>query len=102
MLEPLFVLDAETLLLVDDHQAQVPEHNVPGKQTVGADGGIDFALCQIGGGGLQFLGGSEAAEHFEAHRKGLEAALERLEVLKGKDRSGRQHDHLFAVAESLE
>ena len=51
---------------------------------------------------FEFLGSAEAAEHLDAHRKGLEAAFEGLEVLKRKDCSRRQDDHLLAVAERLE
>ncbi len=76
------MLDAEALLLVDDHQAQIAELDVLGKQAVRADGEIDLAFGQVGEAGRQFLGTAEAAEHLDAHRKGLEAPLEGLEMLK--------------------
>ena len=47
-----------------------------------ADGEIDLAFGQIGETGLQFLGTAEPAEHLNAHREGLEAAFEGLEMLK--------------------
>ena len=48
------------------------------------------------------FGDAEAAEHFDAHRERLEAALEGLEMLKCEDGSGRQHRDLLAVAERFE
>jgi len=47
VLEALFVLDPEALLLVDDYEAQILELNVLRKQAMGADGDVDPALRQI-------------------------------------------------------
>ena len=69
LLQPLLVLDAEALLFVDDHQAEIAELDVLRKQAVGADGEIDLAFGEIGQRGLQLLRGAEAAEHLDAHRE---------------------------------
>ena len=82
LFEPLLVLDAEALLLIHDHQAQVAKLHVLREQPVRADGDIDLAFRQIGQRGLEFLGRAEAAEHFDAHGKRLKAPLEGLEMLK--------------------
>ena len=44
-LEGILVLDAEALLLIDDHQAQVFEHDVRAEQAVSADDDVDRAVC---------------------------------------------------------
>jgi hypothetical protein len=46
-LEELLVLDAETLLLVDDDQAQVLETDVGLDEPVGADDDVDRALGEL-------------------------------------------------------
>jgi hypothetical protein len=43
----LFMLHAEALLFVDNHQAQVLEFHVLGEQTVRADGDVHFAFGHI-------------------------------------------------------
>ena len=45
-LQPLLHLDAEPLLLVDDHQAQVVELHVGLSQAVRADDDVDRAVGQ--------------------------------------------------------
>ena len=44
LLQPLLVLDAEPLLLVDDHQTQVLELDVLAEQPVRADDDVDGAV----------------------------------------------------------
>jgi hypothetical protein len=46
LLQRLLVLDAEALLLVDDHQAEVLELDLLGEQTVRADDDVDLAVGQ--------------------------------------------------------
>ena len=45
---------------------------------------------------------AKAAEHFDAHRKGRESALECLEMLEREHRGGREHRDLLAVAQRFE
>ena len=53
LFDPLFVRDAEALLLVDDEQAEVAEVHVLGKQPMRADDHVDVAALEIG----EHLGG---------------------------------------------
>ena len=46
--------------------------------------------------------GAEAAEHFDAHRKGGEAPAEGFVVLKGEHGGGREHGHLLGIGDGLE
>src|ERR1019366_9239044 len=78
----LLVFDSEALLLIDDHEAEIPELDVFRKQAVGADGDVDFALGEIRYRSLQLLGRAKAAKHLHADREGLEAAFEGFEMLK--------------------
>ena len=48
LLQPLLVLDAEMLLLVDDQQAEVAELDALAEQRVGADDDIDAAVGDAG------------------------------------------------------
>ena len=49
LLQPLLVLHAEMLLLVDDQQAEIGELDTLGEQRVGADDDVDVAatLCPL-------------------------------------------------------
>ena len=47
LLDLLLVLDTETLLLVDDQQAQVLERDVGREQAMGADDAVDLAGLQV-------------------------------------------------------
>src|SRR5215467_11137697 len=102
LLQAFFVLDTEALFFIDDHKAQVLEIDVLRKQPMRADGDIDFAFGYVGDGLLQLLWGTKAAQHFNAYGEGLEATLERLEVLEGEDGGGREHGDLFAVTQGFE
>ena len=89
--------DAETVLFVDDDQAQVFELDVFLQQPVRADDDVDPAL----GGLLQHLGdlfgGQKTADHFDAHRMIAEAMAKSLQVLLRQDRRRRQHGDLLAA-----
>ena len=58
----LLVLDAETLLLVDDDKAQVVEPDVLGEEAVGADDDVHAAGLQAPQGLFLLLSGTEAGE----------------------------------------
>ncbi len=81
-LEALLVLHAETLLFVDDDEAEIFPCDIFREQAVRADHEIHFALRDIFQDRLDFFRAAEAAEHFDAHRERLEALLERLECWK--------------------
>ena len=61
-LQPLLVLDAEALLLVDDDQAEVLELHVALTQAMRADDDVDAALGQPLDDALLLAAGAEAAE----------------------------------------
>ncbi len=93
-LELLLLAHAETVLLVDDHQAQVLEGDVVLQQLVGADEDVDLAFGQARGGGRDFLGRLEAAHHLDRHRPVGETVAEAVVVLLGEQGGGHQHGHL--------
>jgi len=99
MFEPLLVLDAKALLLIHDHEAEIPELYVLGQQAVGADGDVHFAFRQIRQRRFEFLGCAKPAEHLGAHGEWLETPLEGLEVLKCQDCSRSENRHLLTVAQ---
>ncbi len=82
-LQPLFVFDAEALLLIDNHQAEVFEGDVFLKNAMGADQDIDTA----GGGALQnvadFRLGAEAVDGLDRERKLGHAGRKAAVVLLG-------------------
>ena len=63
--EPLLVLDAETLLLVDDDQTQILELHVGTDESMRADDDIDAALRQPIDDALLLAGSAEAAQTFD-------------------------------------
>ena len=101
-LELLLVLDAETLLLVDDDQPEVLELVVLGQQAMCPDDQIDRA---VGHAVLDRLGlpiGLEARERRHSHRELRIALGEGLEMLL-HEQGGRHEDrHLLAVLDRLE
>ena len=102
LLDGLFVVDPEALLLVDDEQAQVLELDVPGQQFVGADDDVDRPVGQAVGDRPGFGRRQETGEHL--HPDGVigEALAEVLQVLGGEQRGRHQHRHLLAVLDGLE
>ena len=60
VLELLLVLHAETLLLVDDHQAELMRVDVGGEQAVGADEHVDAPLGEGRERAALLRGGTEA------------------------------------------
>ena len=101
-LQPLLVLDAEALLLVDDDEAEVFELHVLRNHAVGADEDIDAALCGPLQDRLLLPGAAEAAEHFDGERVLGEPLGEGAEVLLGQHRRGHQDGDLLAVVDGLE
>ena len=101
-LEPFLVLDAEPLLLVDDHQPQVLEGDVLLEDPVRADQDVDRA----GRGALEdfadFRAGPEPVDGLDRERElghpGGEAAV----VLLGQDRGRDQDGDLLAGVDGLE
>ncbi len=102
LLEPFFVPNAEALLLVNNHQAQIVEFDIRGEQAVGADDDVRAPVGKVFERLLNFLGAAEATYQIDAHREGSEATLKGLKVLEAQDSSGSEHGNLLAVAQSFE
>ncbi len=101
-LERLLVLNAETLLLIDDHEPQVLELHLTGKQPVGADDEVEAAVFEVVLRLLRIGWGLEAGESADGDGEAGVAFGEGVEVLL--DEQGRRHEHgnLLAVLDRLE
>src|SRR6185503_10890991 len=96
------VLDAETLLLVDDDETEIGELHVLGKQSMRADDEIDAAGAQLFE-HLLLLGGSlESADRLDPERVVAEPFAERPLVLLGKHRRRHEHRDLLSELDGLE
>ncbi len=101
-LQALFVLHPETLLFVNDDQAEILPDHIFRKQPVGAKRQIHLAFGEIFQSSLDFLRAAEPAEHFDSHGERLKPLLERFEVLEAKNGGRRKYSDLFTVAQGLE
>ena len=96
------MLDAETLLLVDDDKAQVVEPDVLGEEAVGADDDVHAAGLQAPQGLFLLFGGAEAGEQPDFHRKRLHAGEDAVVVLPRQQGGGGQNGALLAAHDALE
>ena len=101
-LQPLFDIDAEPLLFVDDDQAQVVELDVLRGQAVRADDDIDLARLQPGDRGPLFLRRAKPAELGDVERELGHPLAEAVKVLLGEDRRRHEHRHLVAAIDRFE
>ena len=101
-LDPLLLAHAESVLLIDDQQAEVAKLDVALQQPVRADDDVHAARGQFLADLLQVGGGAEPAHQLDAHRKGGEAPGEGPGVLPREQRGRHQDSHLFAVHGDLE
>ncbi len=101
-LDVLLVLDAEPLLLVDDHQAEVLVAQAGLQQPVRADDDVDLAGGQALDDRLGVQAVGEPGQALHGHREGVHALGERVEVLLGEQRGRHQHGDLLAVLHGLE
>ena len=96
LLQPLLVLHAEMLLLVDDQEAEIGEFDGLAEQRVGADDDVDGAvldaLLHLG----KLLAGDEARGLRDLHRQPAEALGEGAEVLAREQRGRHHHGDLLA------
>ena len=99
--ELLLVGHAEALLLVDDEQPQILEHQILRQQAMGADEQVDLSLRRPLQNVLGLLGGAEPAQHLHRHREGAEAVHGGGIVLLGQHRGGYQNGGLLAVQNAL-
>ena len=101
-LERLLVFHAETLLLVDDDQAEIFELDLRAEQLVRADHHVHGAFGEPFGGLLDLLGLLEAAHRGHVDGESLIAFGERLVMLLNQQRGGHEHGDLLAVLHRLE
>ena len=97
LLQPLLVLDAEMLLLVDDQEPEVAEFHVLGEQRMRADDDVDAAVGQPRPDPLHVLARHEPRRLLDLDRETLEARLERREMLAGEQRGRHDDRHLLAA-----
>ena len=96
LLQLLLVRDAEMLLLVDDHQAQILELHALAEERVGADDDVDLAVGQALLDLVRLLGRHEPRQLCYPDRQPLEPAGEQPEMLAHQQRGRRQQRHLLA------
>ena len=97
LLQPLLVLHAEMLLLVDDQEAEVLELDPLAEQRVGADGDVDRAVGDALLDARELRRADEARGLADLDRQPAEALLEGAGVLAGEQRGRRDQRHLLAV-----
>ena len=102
LLQGILVLDAEPLLLVDDHEAEVFEDDLLGEDAVRADDHVDGAVGEPRERVAGFFVGLEARERAHLHGEPGEALGEGLEVLLDEQRRRHEHGDLLAVLNRLE
>ena len=102
LLQRILVLDAEALLLVDDHQPEVLEDDLLGEDAVGADHHVDRPVGEAGDDLSRLLVGLEARQRTHLDGEAGEALGEGLEMLLDQERGGNEHRDLLAVLDRLE
>ena len=97
-----FVLHAEALLLVHDHQAEVlPSH--PGlQQPMGADHDVDRALGHTVEHRAGFSALGEPGQALDPDREAGHPLGKGLQMLVGQQRGGNQHRDLLAILDRFE
>ena len=97
LLQLFLVGHAETLFLVDDHEAQILELGRLGEDRVGADHDVHRAVGQRIARLAAFLGRNEPAEPPDLEREAREAFGEMLEMLAREQRGRRDDCDLLAA-----
>ncbi len=95
--QELLLRDAEALLLVEDHEAEILRDHVAREQAVRADEDVDLARLVVGEHLLDLLRRPEAGDHLDTDREVAEAVAEGVPVLLGEDRRRHEHQHLLPV-----
>ena len=94
--------DAEALLFIDDHEAQVAKLHPALQKGVRPDHDIDLALGHALERGAALPLTAKAAQHFDLDRVVGHACDERLKVLLCQDGRGHQHRDLALPHDGLE
>ena len=93
---------AKAVFLVNDEQPQALELHILAEQLVRADDDVDGAVGHALDGGGDFLGRAKAAHLGHLDRPFGKAVHQRLVVLLGQQRGGRQQRHLLAAGDRNE
>jgi len=101
-LERLLVLDAKTLLLVDDDKAEFLEPHRAGDEAMRADDKVDRSVRQPLDDLLGFLVGLESRQRGHLDGERGEALGEGVDVLLDQQRRGAQDRDLGAILDGLE
>ena len=102
LFELLLLFHAESLLLIDDNEAEVLKFHVLRQQAVCADDDIDGAVGQSGDGAALAFGGLQAAEAIDPDRIGGESFAQVFPMLFRENGSGDEEGDLLAVLHRLE
>ena len=101
-LQRFLLAHAETVLLVDDDQAQSVELDVLADQLVRADDDVDLAFRQLLQGLCRFLGGLETRDFGNFHWPVSEAVGEGLVMLFAEQGGRAEYRHLLAAGHRAE
>ena len=97
LLQTLFVLHPEMLLLIDHKQAEIREFDGLGQKRVGAHHDFDLAVSKLVPGRLGFLRRNETGQKPDLDRPASETVRERLVVLTRQQSRRRDNRHLLAT-----
>src|SRR5262249_1891320 len=96
-LQPFLVLDAEMLLFINNHKAQIAKLHLLAEDRMGADDDLDLSRLEAALGLRGVLDGDHARELTYAPRPALETFGEGAEVLTRQQR-GRTYDRDLLTA----
>ncbi len=100
--ERLFLGNAEPLLLVHDHHAQVFRGDVLGKEPMRTYEHVHLALGELAHDAALLLGRTEPGDHLHFDRELPHPLAEGAVVLLREDGGGHEHHDLFAVHSGFE
>ena len=90
LLQPLLMLDAEMLLLVDDDEAEILEAHALAEHRMGADDDIDLAGGGAELGGFE-IGGAHHARHLRDLDRQMREACDEILMMLAREKR-RRHD----------
>ncbi len=102
LLDLLFLLHAEPLLLIDDQKPKVFVANRFGKKPMGADDEIDFPVRDVFDRFPLHIRRNEARKQSDPHPKGGETPLGDFEMLPGQKGGRNQHRDLLPRVDRFE
>ena len=100
--DELLLRDAEALLLVEDHEAELLRDHVAREDPVRSDENLHLALAELVEDPRLVGARAEAGDHLDAHGKVAVALAEGVPVLLGEDRRRAEHEGLLPVQSGRE